>query len=58
MDFIKYDEFHNFAPENMKLKREQAGAMLCQHDVRPFCRVLFFGFGGEDLSFVARCFVW
>lgn len=30
MDFIKYDEFYNFAPENMKLKREQAVAMLCQ----------------------------
>ena len=30
MDYIKYDEIHNFAPENMKLKREQVVAMLCQ----------------------------
>lgn len=30
MDFMKYDEFHNFAPENMKLKRGQAAAMLRQ----------------------------
>lgn len=44
MDFIKYDEFHNFAPENMKLKREQAVAILCQIAVAiVFCfRVLQF----------------
>lgn len=44
MDFIKYDEFHNFAPENMKLKREQAAAMLRQIAVAiAFCfRVLQF----------------